>query len=101
MVAAHAEITRLRAAHVRLLSAVSAVYFAAVWSPDRPCDDQKIWTELRDAACIEPGMSTAALVKPEGFYRDKCKRLRFDGPTPCLCCPGECTGALLQPKGIS
>lgn len=22
----------------------------------------------------------------------KCKRLRTDGPTPCLCCPGECVG---------
>lgn len=25
-------------------------------------------------------------------YRDKCKRLRTDGPTPCLCCPDECVG---------
>lgn len=25
-------------------------------------------------------------------YLAKCKRLRTDGPTPCLCCPGECVG---------
>jgi hypothetical protein len=25
-------------------------------------------------------------------YAAKCKRRRTDGPTPCLCCPGECTG---------
>lgn len=25
-------------------------------------------------------------------YRDKCKRRRSDGPTPCLCCPGACYG---------
>jgi hypothetical protein len=25
-------------------------------------------------------------------YRSKCKRLRTDGPTPCLCCEGECMG---------
>ena len=25
-------------------------------------------------------------------FREKCKRFRTDGPTPCLCCPGECVG---------
>jgi hypothetical protein len=25
-------------------------------------------------------------------YFEKCKRLRTDGPTPCLCCPAECVG---------
>lgn len=25
-------------------------------------------------------------------YLAKCKRLRTDGPTPCLCCPGKCVG---------
>lgn len=25
-------------------------------------------------------------------YLAKCKRLRLDGPTPCLCCEGECEG---------
>lgn len=25
-------------------------------------------------------------------FREKCKRRRTDGPTPCLCCPGECRG---------
>lgn len=26
-------------------------------------------------------------------YEAKCKRRRAHGPTPCLCCPGECVGA--------
>lgn len=25
-------------------------------------------------------------------YLAKCKRLRLDGPTPCLCCEGDCHG---------
>lgn len=25
-------------------------------------------------------------------YAAKCKRRRTDGPTPCLCCSGECVG---------
>jgi hypothetical protein len=25
-------------------------------------------------------------------YREKCKRFRTDGPTPCLCCPDKCVG---------
>jgi hypothetical protein len=25
-------------------------------------------------------------------FMDKCKRRRSDGPTPCLCCKGECKG---------
>lgn len=30
---------------------------------------------------------------PQGSpYLAKCRRLRLDGPTPCLCCPGECIG---------
>jgi hypothetical protein len=29
-------------------------------------------------------------------YLAKCKRLRLDGPTPCLCCPGGCIGDLPQ-----
>ena len=45
----------------RLLAAVHAIYFAAVWSPDRECDAQKLWTELRDAAGIAPGSSTKIL----------------------------------------
>lgn len=29
---------------------------------------------------------------PVVTHRDKCRRRRTDGPTPCLCCPGECVG---------
>lgn len=25
-------------------------------------------------------------------YASKCKRRRLNGPTPCLCCEGECVG---------
>lgn len=45
----------------RLKAAVHAIYFAAVWSPDRECDATKLWTELRDAAGIRAGSSTEAL----------------------------------------
>lgn len=45
----------------RMRLAIGAVYFAAIWSPDRPCDDKALWTELRDAAGIAPGASTRAL----------------------------------------
>lgn len=34
----------------------------------------------------------AAAAFTHSSYADKCKRRRTDGPTPCLCCPGECTG---------
>jgi hypothetical protein len=35
--------------------AIKAVYYAAHWTPDRPCDADKLWTDLRDAACLTPG----------------------------------------------
>lgn len=38
-----------------LRNAVSAVYYAAHWTPDRPVDAAKLWTDLRDAAGFEPG----------------------------------------------
>lgn len=34
----------------------------------------------------------AAAEDAPNIYRDKCKRLRADGPTPCLYCEGECRG---------
>ncbi len=40
----------------RLIKAVRAVYFAAHWRPDRTVENEvELWTELRDAAGIEPG----------------------------------------------
>lgn len=33
------------------------------------------------------------------IFRDKCKRLRSDGPTPCWCCPGECFGDKMTELG--
>lgn len=38
------------------------------------------------------GGPESALAAPNSGYRAKCKRLRLDGPTPCLCCEGECRG---------
>lgn len=40
----------------RLRAAVSAIYYAAHWSPDRHVDNESaLWAELRDAAGLEPG----------------------------------------------
>lgn len=38
----------------RLTTAVSAVYYAAHWTPDREVDAAALWTELRDAAGFTP-----------------------------------------------
>jgi len=38
------------------------------------------------------GWETSICREAPVSYRDKCKRLRLDGPTPCLCCEGECVG---------
>lgn len=45
----------------RLRLAVYGLYFAARWSPDRFCEADKLWAELRDAAGITPGSSTRHL----------------------------------------
>jgi hypothetical protein len=42
---------------------------------------------LTIAPIYEPGRSP---------YMSKCKRFRTDGPTPCLCCEGECYGDLYE-----
>lgn len=47
--------------YAQLHKAVTKLYFAAHWSPDRECDAEKIWTELRDAAGFAPGYSTEVL----------------------------------------
>lgn len=46
---------------VRLMRAAANLYFAAHWTPDRPCDADALWTELRDAAGLEPGHSPKPL----------------------------------------
>ena len=46
----------------RLRKAVSDVYYAAHWTPDRPCDAGRLWTDLRDAAGLKPGNAP----KPKG-----------------------------------
>lgn len=44
--------------------AVDQVYFSAHWSPDRPVpNENELWETLRDAAEIEPGMSTRLVGK--------------------------------------
>lgn len=47
----------LRAKYERLQAAVVSIYTAAHWTADRPVDEGALWTELRDAAGIEPGKS--------------------------------------------
>lgn len=47
----------------RLIRAVDAVYKAAHWTPDRPVDEAKLWTELRDAAMIAPGNSPKLIAR--------------------------------------
>jgi len=42
---------------VRLAAAVERLYRAAHWTADRPCDADKLWSDVRDAAGIEPGQS--------------------------------------------
>jgi hypothetical protein len=41
----------------KLIEAVRALYYAAVWHPDRPVDAAALWTTVRDAAGFEPGQS--------------------------------------------
>lgn len=48
----------------RIKVAVEALYFAAYWTPDRECEAQALWTELRDAAGIEPGQTGDKLGPP-------------------------------------
>lgn len=48
----------------RLVNAVKAVYYAAHWTPDRPVDAGALWTELRDAAELEPGKSPVPIPTP-------------------------------------
>jgi len=43
--------------HPDLIEAVHRLYYAAHWTPDRPVDEAKLWTDIRDAAGFKPGGS--------------------------------------------
>lgn len=55
--------------YLQLHKAVTKLYFAAHWSPDRECDAEKIWTDLRNAAGFAPGYSTEVLGPPRKLTR--------------------------------
>ena len=40
-----------------LIEAIRNLYYAAHWTPDRPVDVVKLWTDVRDAAGFKPGGS--------------------------------------------
>lgn len=43
--------------YVDLAEAVRDLYNAAFWTPDRKCDEARLWETVRDAAGIKPGNS--------------------------------------------
>lgn len=43
--------------HRDLIEAVRALYYAAVWTPDRDIDAARLWSDVRDAAGFEHGNS--------------------------------------------
>lgn len=47
-----------------LRDAVRDLYYSAYWYPDRPCEAERLWTNVRDAAGFVPGRSTTILGKP-------------------------------------
>ena len=46
---------------VNLRNAVRALYYSAHWTPDRPVDVVKLWTDVRDAAGFPKGNSPKEL----------------------------------------
>lgn len=52
---------RAQEKYARLQKAVRELYKAAYWHADRPCDAERLWTEVRDAAGITPGTGSAIL----------------------------------------
>lgn len=49
--------------HNRLLDAVSAIYYAAFWYPDRPVlNEITLWSTLRDAAGFSKGKAPKRLM---------------------------------------
>lgn len=49
------DLEELEIKYNKLVNAVKAIYYGAHWTPDRPVDEAKLWTDLRDAAGFEPG----------------------------------------------
>jgi len=45
----------------RLRDAVKSLYYSAYWTPDRPVDAEKLWTDVRDAAGFTEGNSPKAI----------------------------------------
>jgi len=42
---------------LNLHETIKKLYYAAHWTPDRPVDAEKLWTDLRDAAGLPRGNS--------------------------------------------
>lgn len=61
--------------YLALREAVQEVYYAAHWTPDRPCGAIALWGHLRDAARLEPGHSPKFL---EGTNIDQLARAVAD-----------------------
>lgn len=80
------------------------MFLCACGYPNVPCKKRyrhicfaKLEQEAKDAcklADVRRKLGWINGVPPAGtsHYMAKCKRLRDDGPTPCLCCQGECYG---------
>jgi hypothetical protein len=51
----------------KLLTAVHALYTAAYWYPDRPCDAIALWTDVRDAAGLLASGSSPAPLSAEAI----------------------------------
>lgn len=43
--------------YMRLRDAVARLYYSAHWTPDRECDSNTLWEDVRNAAEFEPGKS--------------------------------------------
>jgi hypothetical protein len=46
---------------LNLHEAIKKLYYAAHWTPDRPVDAAKLWTDVRDAAGLPKGNSPEAI----------------------------------------
>lgn len=68
--------------YLRLLDAVDAIYHAAYWHPDRVVKNEiQLWEELRDAAGITPGSSSALLGSDLANTPNPCAELLLDNPS--------------------
>lgn len=59
-------------------------------SPDHFAKRNQEKIDLGLDACAQS--SGGPIPRTASPYLHKCKRRRLDGPTPCLCCKGECIG---------